>query len=70
MSVRAMKAGAVDFLPKPFNEPGSVGEHSGGKIARDRAGPQEWAALQDIQRRVALLTPRESDVLALVAAGC
>jgi len=68
MSVRAMKAGAVDFLPKPFNDQDLL-ESIQEAIARDRQARQEWAALQDIQRRVALLTPRERDVLALVAAG-
>src|SRR5882724_4323875 len=68
MSVRAMKAGAVDFLPKPFNDQDLL-ESIQEAIARDRQARQEWAVLQDIQRRVALLTPRERDVLALVAAG-
>jgi RNA polymerase sigma factor (sigma-70 family) len=68
MSVRAMKAGAVDFLPKPFNDQDlldSVQE----AIARDRQAREERAVLQAIQQRVALLTPREHDVLALVIAG-
>jgi FixJ family two-component response regulator len=68
MSVRAMKAGAVDFLPKPFNDQDLL-ETIQEAIARDRQAREEWAVLQDIQRRVALLTLRERDVLALVAAG-
>ena len=68
MSVRAMKAGAVDFLPKPFNDQDLL-ESIQEAIARDRQAREEWAVLQGIQRRVALLTPRERDVLALVAAG-
>jgi FixJ family two-component response regulator len=68
MSVRAMKAGAVDFLAKPFNDQDLL-EAIQEAIARDRRARQERAALQDIQRRVALLTPREHDVLALVVAG-
>ena len=68
MSVRAMKAGAVDFLPKPFNDQALL-ETIQEAIARDRQAREEWAVLQDIQRRVALLTLRERDVLALVAAG-
>jgi FixJ family two-component response regulator len=68
MSVRAMKAGAVDFLPKPFNDQDLL-EAIQGAIARDRQAHEVRAALQDIQRRVALLTPRERDVLALVTAG-
>jgi len=68
MSVRAMKAGAVDFLTKPFNDQDLL-ETIQEAIARDRQAREEWAVLQGIQRRVALLTPRERDVLALVAAG-
>jgi FixJ family two-component response regulator len=68
MSVRAMKAGAVDFLPKPFNDQDLL-ETIQKAIARDRQAREEWAVLQDIQRRVALLTLRERDVLALVATG-
>jgi RNA polymerase sigma factor (sigma-70 family) len=68
VSVRAMKAGAVDFLPKPFNDEDLL-EAIQEAIARDRQVREERAVLQDIQRRVALLTPRERDVLALVTAG-
>jgi FixJ family two-component response regulator len=68
MSVRAMKAGAVDFLSKPFNDQDLL-ETIQEAIARDQQAREEWAVLQDIQRRVALLTLRERDVLALVAAG-
>jgi FixJ family two-component response regulator len=68
MSVRAMKAGAVDFLLKPFNDQDLL-ETIQEAIARDRQAREEWAVLQDIQRRVALLTLRERDVLALVASG-
>jgi FixJ family two-component response regulator len=68
MSVRAMKAGAVDFLPKPFNDQDLL-ETIQEAIARDRQAREEWVVLQDIQRRVALLTLRERDVLAMVAAG-
>ena len=68
MSVRAMKAGAVDFLAKPFNDQDLL-EAIQEAIARDQQARQERATQQDIQRRVALLTPRERDVLALVVAG-
>jgi FixJ family two-component response regulator len=68
VSVRAMKAGAVDFLPKPFNDQDLL-EAIQQAIARDRQAREKWAVLQDIQRRVALLTPRERDVLALVTTG-
>jgi RNA polymerase sigma factor (sigma-70 family) len=68
MSVRAMKAGAVDFLPKPFNDQDLL-EAIQEAIARDQQAREEWAELRDIQQRVALLTPRERDVLVLVVAG-
>jgi RNA polymerase sigma factor (sigma-70 family) len=68
MSVRAMKAGAVDFLPKPFNDQDLL-EAIQEAIARDQQAREKRTALQDIQRRVVLLTPRERDVLALVVAG-
>jgi RNA polymerase sigma factor (sigma-70 family) len=68
MGVRAMKAGAVDFLPKPFNDQDLL-EAIQEAIDRDQQAREKRAALQDIQQRVALLTPRERDVLALVVAG-
>ena len=68
MSVRAMKAGAVDFLAKPVNDQELL-EAIQEAIARDRQARQEQAARQNIQRRVTLLTPRERDVLALIVAG-
>jgi RNA polymerase sigma factor (sigma-70 family) len=68
MSVRAMKAGAVDFLPKPFNDQDLL-EAIQEAIARDRQVREKRAALQAIQQRAALLTPRERDVLGLVVAG-
>jgi RNA polymerase sigma factor (sigma-70 family) len=68
MSVRAMKAGAVDFLAKPFNDQDLL-EAIQEALARDQQTRHERAALRDIQRRVALLTPREREVLTLVVAG-
>jgi RNA polymerase sigma factor (sigma-70 family) len=63
-----MKAGAVDFLPKPFNDQDLL-DAVQAAIARDRQAREERAALQAIQQRLTLLTPREHDVLALVVAG-
>jgi RNA polymerase sigma factor (sigma-70 family) len=68
MSVRAMKAGAVDFLAKPFHDQDLL-EAIQEALARDRQARQQQAVLQDIQRRVQRLTPRERDVLTLVVAG-
>lgn len=68
MSVRAMKAGAVEFLTKPFRGQellDAVQE----AIAKDRVGMNERAQLAEIRYRYESLTPREKEVLHLVAAG-
>ncbi len=68
MSVQAMKQGAVDFLPKPFDDKDLLRavEHA---IERDRAQRQARAEVMEIERRVDSLTPREREVLALLVAG-
>jgi FixJ family two-component response regulator len=68
MSVRAMKAGAVDFLPKPFRDQDFL-EAVTLAIGRDRTRRAEEARLAALQRRYDTLTPRERQVMALVAAG-
>ena len=68
MSVRAMKAGAVDFLPKPFRDQDMIDAVSAA-IARDRerrAADGEQARTRD---RFATLSPREQQVMMLVTAG-
>jgi FixJ family two-component response regulator len=68
MSVQAMKAGAVEFLTKPFRGQqllDAVQE----AIARDRAAAAERTRTAEIRRRYDSLTPREKEVMALVAAG-
>jgi FixJ family two-component response regulator len=68
MSVKAMKAGAVDFLPKPVKDTDLLRaiERAIARACRDRA---ERIKIEDIQRRVEQLTPREREVMALVARG-
>jgi FixJ family two-component response regulator len=67
-SVRAMKAGAVEFLSKPFDEQElqSAIETS---IAMDRLARQKRSELAELQRRYSLLTHREQEVLPFVVEG-
>ena len=67
-SVRAMKAGAVDFLTKPFVEADLIRPvHAA--IAQDREARRKRAELEDLNQRLASLTPREHEVLPLVVSG-
>jgi FixJ family two-component response regulator len=68
MSVRAMKAGAVDFLPKPFRDQDMI-EAVTAAIERDRERRAAENAAADIRERYAGLSPREQQVMALVTAG-
>ena len=67
-SVRAMKAGAVDFLTKPLKEADLI-RAIRDAIARDRLGMREAAELAGLRGRLSSLTPRERDVLPLVVSG-
>ena len=67
-TVRAMKAGAVEFLTKPLVE-GDVLESIRQAIARDRAVRDHHAAAADMHDRYASLTPREQEVMAWVVSG-
>jgi len=68
MSVRAMKAGAFEFLTKPFRHQELLDAiyHA---IDQDQAYRQEQAEQESIRARYASLTPREKEVMALVVAG-
>jgi len=67
-SVRAMKAGAVDFLTKPFNETDLMRAiHAA--ITLDREARRKRAELAELNQRLASLTPREREVLPLVTSG-
>ena len=67
-SVRALKAGAVDFLQKPFNDQALLDiVHEA--LARSRTARRVRAELDAIRARFDTLTPRERDVLRLVLRG-
>ncbi|BBK41643.1 DNA-binding response regulator [Allostella vacuolata] len=68
MSVQAMKAGAIDFLTKPFRDQTLLDAIAAG-IERDIAERARASKLKENLRRLALLTPRERQVFRQVAAG-
>jgi FixJ family two-component response regulator len=68
MSVRAMKAGAVDFLTKPFRDQ-DILDAVNGALDRDRQRRERDGALSELQSLLLTLTPREHEVMAFVATG-
>ena len=68
MTVRAMKAGAVDFLTKPFRDQDMLDAVTAA-IERDRNSRSEAKILSDLHARFMTLTAREREVMALVTAG-
>jgi len=67
-SVRAMKNGAVDFLAKPFDE-GELLRAVDAAVRRDRDARKKRAVRSRIEQRLRALTPREREVIQLLAEG-
>jgi FixJ family two-component response regulator len=68
MSVKAMKAGAIDFLTKPLRNQDLL-DAVAAALRMDESRRQEAAQIAKLQQRYALLTARERQVVALVASG-
>jgi len=68
MTVRAMKAGAVEFLTKPFRDQDLL-DAIQVALDRDRAKRQQEREIATLRNRLEFLTPREREVLPLVVSG-
>jgi FixJ family two-component response regulator len=68
MTVRAMKAGAVEFLTKPFRDQDLL-DAIQQALERDHKAREQRAKVEQLRDRYRLLTPREREVMALVVTG-
>ena len=68
MTVKAMKAGAIEFLAKPFRDQDMLDAVRVG-LERDRVRREGEKAIADVRGRFASLTPREQEVMGFVTAG-
>jgi len=68
MAVRAMRAGAIDFIEKPFKRRELL-DRVTQALEQDAATRQRESQLHEIERRVERLTPRERQVMELVVIG-
>jgi len=68
MTVQAMKAGAVEFLTKPFRDQDLL-DAIAQALERDRAARAQRAGVAELHERYAELTPREREVMGLVVSG-
>jgi RNA polymerase sigma factor (sigma-70 family) len=68
MSVRAMKAGAIEFLTKPYRDQDLL-DAVRVALEQDRARREQEKDLTDLRQRFDLLTPREQEVISMVVSG-